>query len=176
MAEGLEGLAEEPKAEIHIDLLRTTLKKLKFENTRPYNGIHGFWFKEFTSILDRQALDMNRCLQEAHVSEWMTKGKKTLIQKDPLKGTTLNNYRPITCLPMMWKILTAQIREGIYYSLTSRGCSLRNRKNAAEDLEAQESYSTLISTSSTRSRRDGKIYLWPGLITKRLMIWSHKTG
>ena len=32
-----------------------------------------------------------------------------------------NNYRSITCLPMMWKILTAQIREEIYYSLTSRG-------------------------------------------------------
>ena len=51
----------------------------------------------------------------------MTKGKTTLIQKDPRKGTAPNNYRPITCLPMMWKILTAQIREKIYYSLTSHG-------------------------------------------------------
>ena len=32
-----------------------------------------------------------------------------------------NNYRPITCLLMMWKILTAQMREKIYYSVTSRG-------------------------------------------------------
>ena len=53
---------------------------------------------------------MNRCLQDAHVPEWMTKGKTTLIQKDPTKGTAPNNYRPITCLPMMWKILTSQIR------------------------------------------------------------------
>ena len=51
----------------------------------------------------------------------MTKGKTTLIQKDPSKGTAPNTYRPITCLPMMWKILTAQIREKNYYSLTSRG-------------------------------------------------------
>ena len=51
----------------------------------------------------------------------MTKGKPTLIQKDPSKGTASNNYRPITCLPMTWKILTAQIREKIYFSLTSRG-------------------------------------------------------
>ena len=50
----------------------------------------------------------------------MTKGKTTLIQKDPSKRTAPNNYRLITCLPMMWKILTAQIREEIYYSLTSR--------------------------------------------------------
>ena len=64
---------------------------------------------------------MNRCLQDAHVHEWMPKGKTILIQMDPSKGTAPKNYRPITCLPMMWKILTAQIREKIYYSLTSRG-------------------------------------------------------
>ena len=51
----------------------------------------------------------------------MTKEKTTLIQKDPLKGTAPNNYRLITCLPMMWKILTTQIREEMYYSLISRG-------------------------------------------------------
>ena len=50
----------------------------------------------------------------------MTKGNTTLIQKDPSKGTSPNNYGPINCLPMMWKILTAQIREKIYYSFTTR--------------------------------------------------------
>ena len=29
----------------------------------------------------------------------MTKGRTTLIQKDPNKRTAPNNYRPITCLP-----------------------------------------------------------------------------
>ena len=74
-----------------------------------------------TSIHERLALEINKCLQGAHVPEWMTKGRTTLIQKDRNKGTAPKNYWPITCLPMMWKILTAQIREEIYYSLTSRG-------------------------------------------------------
>ena len=82
---------------------------------------------------------MNICLQDAQPREWMTKGKTTLIQKDPSEGTAPNNYRPITCLRIMWKILTAQIREKIYYSLT-------NRKDAAKNPEAQLNYSTLIST------------------------------
>ena len=64
---------------------------------------------------------MKRFLQDAQVPDWTTKGKTTSIQKDPSKGTSLNSYRPITCLPLMWKILTAQIREKIYYSLISRG-------------------------------------------------------
>ena len=62
---------------------------------------------------------MNRCLQETDIPEWMTQGNMTLIKKDLKKGTTLNNYRPIMCLLVMWKILTAQIREEIYYSLIS---------------------------------------------------------
>ena len=35
--------------------------------------------------------------------------------------TDTNNYKPITCLPMMWKISTAQIREEIYNSVRSHG-------------------------------------------------------
>ena len=86
-----------------------------------HDGIHGFWFKKFTSIHDGLALEMNRCLQRAHVPKWMTKRMITLIQKDPSKGTTPNNFRPLTCLRMILKILTVQIKEEIYYSLTSRG-------------------------------------------------------
>ena len=47
---------------------------------------------------------------------------------NPSRGTAPNNYRPITCLPMMWKILTAQIREEIYHSLTSRGLFTEEQK------------------------------------------------
>ena len=50
----------------------------------------------------------------------MTKEKTTLIQKDPRKETAPNNYRPIKCLPMLWKILKAPIGEDIY-SMISRG-------------------------------------------------------
>ena len=51
-----------------------------------------------------------------------------MIQKDSTKGTVPNNYGPITCLPMMRKILTAQIREKIYNSLTSLGLFLEEQK------------------------------------------------
>ena len=117
MTRELEGLEEGPKAEINIELLKKTLKKISNWKTPGHDGIHGFWFKKFTSVHNRLALEMNRCLQDAQVPDWMTKGKTTLIQKDPSKGTAPNNY----CLPMMWKILTAQIREKIYYSLISCG-------------------------------------------------------
>ena len=92
-------------------------KNIKLENARPWWNT---WFliQEINPNPNRLALEMNRCLQGAHVPKWITKGKTT---KDPSKGTVPNYYRPITSLPMMWEILTAQKREKIYYSLTSRG-------------------------------------------------------
>ena len=46
MTKELEGLKEIPKAEIHIDLLKTTLKISNWKAT-DHDGIHGFWFKKF---------------------------------------------------------------------------------------------------------------------------------
>ena len=116
----LQELEEGPKTEIHTDLLKTTLKKVSNWKTPGHYGKHCVWFQKFTSIHNRLAQEMNKCLQTAHVPDWMTKGRTTLIQKDPNKRTALNNYRSITCLPMMWKMFTAQKREKIYTSLTSR--------------------------------------------------------
>ena len=31
---------------------------------------------------------MSKSLEEANIPDWMTKGKTTLIQKEPQKGTT----------------------------------------------------------------------------------------
>ena len=42
MTRELEGLEEGPKAEIHIELLKKTLKKISNWKTPGYDGIHGF--------------------------------------------------------------------------------------------------------------------------------------
>ena len=90
MTRELEGLEEGPKAKINTALLKTTLKKISNWKTPDHDGIHGFWFKKFTSIHDRLALEMIKCLQ---TNKWMTKEKTTLIQKDPNKGTAQNKFQ-----------------------------------------------------------------------------------
>ena len=54
---------------------------------------------------------VNASCTEAIIPGWIMKGKTSLILNDPKKGTNLGNYRLITCLLMMRKILTTQIRE-----------------------------------------------------------------
>ena len=166
-------------------------KKISNWKTPDHDGIQGFWFKKFTSIPDRLALEMNRCLQETHVLEWMTKGNTTLIQNDDLKGTAPNNYRPITCLPM-WKILTAQIWEEIYHSLTSRELFPEEEKECHEwsrgtgELHYIDQY--ILNENKTRwknlamVRTDYKKGIWhgPAKLNNKLpqnvqyIRWSHK--
>ena len=78
--------------EIHVDLLKTTLKSISNWKAPGHDGINGFWFKKFSSIHGKLALEMNRCIQGAQVPEMMTKGNTTLIQTDPTKGTAPNNF------------------------------------------------------------------------------------
>ena len=73
-------------------------------------------------------------------------------KRPPKKGTASNSYRPITCLQMIWKILTAQISEKIYYSLISRRLLPEGQKGPEE----QESYYTLINVSPRTAKRDEK--------------------
>ena len=52
----------------------------------------------FTYIYDILTFEMNKCLQEIDIPEWMAKGKTTLILKDYQKGTDPNNYRTTSWL------------------------------------------------------------------------------
>ena len=48
------------------------------------------------------------------IPKWMATGKTILCQKDPGKGNVVNNYRPISCLTLMWKLMTRIIVNSVY--------------------------------------------------------------
>ena len=54
------------------------------------------------------------CLDSGFVPSWLTKGRTALLQKDKSKDNMASNYRPITCLPLMWKLLSGVIADQIY--------------------------------------------------------------
>ena len=110
---------EGPQVNIHPDGLKATLKNIKREKPG-LDGIHLLpksinAYRKLSTGMDDQREDNSN-------------------PKRPPQNNHLNNYRPITPLPIMCKILTAQIREN-YYSLVShgifpeeqRGCCKRTR-------------------------------------------------
>ena len=79
--------------------------------------VQGFWLKHFTSLHQRIAHQLQDCLLRGNVPKWMTRSRTVLIMKDPEKGTSPGNYRPKTCLPVIWKMLTRIISEEVYQYL-----------------------------------------------------------
>ena len=69
------------------------------------------------------------------ITKWMALGKTILCQKDPSKGNAVDNYRPISCLPLMWKLMTGTIAESISnfpdvndkLPVEQKGCRKRSR-------------------------------------------------
>ena len=79
--------------------------------------VHGFWLKKFSSLLERVRLQLKEYLVSGFVPSWLARGRTSLLQKDKSKGNIASNYRPLTCLPSMWKLLTGVIADQIYAHL-----------------------------------------------------------
>ena len=82
-------------------------------------------------------LQLQECLDGRGIAEWITKGRTVLLIKDIAKGNAVGNYRPITCLPIMWKVLTGIIAEDLYS--TRVHCYKLSRKVAERRAEEQRS-------------------------------------
>lgn len=100
--------------------VRTGIRKMTNWKAPGPDGVQGFWFKRFTSLHPRLAEYLQVCITTGRVPEWMTTGKTALIQKDIGKGNVASNYRPIACLPLMWKLLTCICSEKVYSHLLDR--------------------------------------------------------
>ncbi|XP_037787453.1 uncharacterized protein LOC119583012 [Penaeus monodon] len=64
---------------------------------------------------EARAHQLDRCLQENNVPSWMVTGKTLLCVKELEKG--IANFRPIACLPLLWKLLTGILAEELHEHL-----------------------------------------------------------
>ena len=76
--------------------------------------VQGFWLKNFSSLHERFRLQLKECLDSGFVPSWLTRGRTSLLEKDKSKVNVASNYRPITYLPLIGKLLTGVIADQIY--------------------------------------------------------------
>ena len=120
---------------ITLDDLKAAIRRMTNWKAPGPDGVRGFWFKKLASLHGVMVLALQECVEKGEVPSWMVKGRTVLIQKDPAKGKAVSNYRPIACLPLMWKLLTGIFAEKIYDHLhvndllpdEQKGCRKRSR-------------------------------------------------
>ena len=77
------------------------------------------------------------------VVQLLEKENKNLKEKKK-KGNALENYRPITCLTLMWKLLTGVKAEEMYIILNKRNSCQKNKMDADEEAVEQRINKVLI--------------------------------
>jgi hypothetical protein len=70
--------------------------------------ISNFLLKQLTATQKHIAETFKKLIEEDFISEWLTAGVTYLILKNEYTGNP-KNYRPVTCLPMTYKLITSII-------------------------------------------------------------------
>ena len=66
---------------------------------------------------ERIALHLQSCITRGEVPDRMTTGRTVSLLNDNSKGNEVSNYRPITCLSLMWNLITGIVADKIYNHL-----------------------------------------------------------
>ena len=114
----------------------------------------------------RLADQLNMCLEIGEVPEWMTKGRTLLFVKDTCSGNNASNNRPITCLPLMWKLLTGMISEDVYWFLNEMDLLPEVQKGARKGSRGTHDL-LFIDKMILQSARNGKMNLFMAWIDYR---------
>ena len=117
-------------------MVEMQIKKIPNWKAPGPDRIHGYWLKFIKAVRPVLAALLNETLQSGNVPEGLTSGKTLLIVKDKDKGNEVTNFRPVTCLPVMWKLLTGIISEEMYKHLNEekqfpdeeKGCRRQKRR------------------------------------------------
>ena len=83
-----------------------------------------------TNLHERTAFQLNKILNgNQQFPDRLTYERKVLCQKDRTKGNAVDDYRTISCLPLMWELLTGIISEHLYSFLENEKVLLEEQKN-----------------------------------------------
>ena len=124
----------------NIEIAPKKIKKIicKMVNCKALgpDSLHGYWIKMLMSMQRRIVFHRESWKTISELPDWMMTGLIDLLLKGKSKGNKLSNYRPITCLRLMSKLLTAVVVDEIYNHQEENNL-LKGRKAVVETVEAQ---------------------------------------
>ena len=120
MENDLISVEKQENIDLTVNIIEKQLRKMPNWKSPGPDGLQGYWIKNFTSLKERITSQLNECLQHNSVPDWMTKGRTVLVMKDKDERGEVTNFRPITCLPIMWKLLTGVLADKMYEHLEEK--------------------------------------------------------
>ena len=131
--EQLADVEKENDVKITVESVRKCIRKIANWKSPGPDGVQGYWIKNFTSLQKRITEQLDDCLQLNSVPAWLTTGRTVLIVKNKELGSIATNFRPITCLPLIWKLLTGILADELYQHLESKELLPEEQKGCCRD-------------------------------------------
>ena len=141
MEERLSEIDKQEDVRISVENVKTAIRKMTKWKVLGPDFVQGYWFKRFSTLHPSLTGHLPTCVVVGYVPTWMTKGKTTLIQKDPEEVNAANSYSHIACLLLMWKLLTSVLAEKVYAHLSQKDVLLDEQKNAGKTHEERRTNS-----------------------------------
>ena len=137
------------------------------------DGVQRYWIKNVSNLHNSIALQLDRCLQENNLPKWMVTRKTLLCIKEIQKGNLVSHFRPISCLPLIWKLLTSILAEELYEHLEKanslpweqKGC-----RKGSPGTKDQLLIDKMIVKDCKKRLRSLQLH---GLSIVKPKIWSH---
>ena len=106
-------------------------------------------------------MEPRACLEE-ETPRLMTKGMTVLMQKEKSKGNEASKYQPITCLPLIWKLLTGIITDEICCFLRNEWTLLEKQKACRRNSKsnADQFYTDKMLLQEVKQRKKNLAFGW----------------
>ena len=103
----VNNITEATYSELTTNKIESATSKLSNQKSPGLEKLHNFWWNKLTALHPKVAVAFDKLIvQPENCPDWLTTGQTTLIaKKEPTRNPS--NYRPITCLPVMYKILSS---------------------------------------------------------------------
>ena len=128
-----------------------------------HDGVQEFWIKRLDKIHERIGTQLNEILEGTkEVASWMTYGRTVLCQNDPVRKNSGENFRPITCLPLMWKLLAGIISEDMYCFMKNENLLPEKQKGCRRKSRGMKDQLLIDKTilKNSRKRRTNLAMAW----------------
>ena len=123
------GKLEQQNVVINEDKVKKQYSKMLNWKEPDRDGVQGFWIKGVDKMHKIIITQLNKLLKETkEIPFWMTYGRTVLCQEDPVKRSSVENFRAISCLPLIRKSLTGMISEGVYYFIENKNLLSEEQK------------------------------------------------
>ena len=152
------------KVEISQEMVKMQCRKMSNQKAPGKDGVQGYWLKNLASLHPRIAVQLNHILDgERPLPDWMTFGKTALCQKKNLaKGSAVDqvDYRPISCLPLMWKLITVILTEKMQSHLERENVLPSEQKQCCKGSHGKEDLIDKTTLRDCKKRHTNLAMAW----------------